>query len=122
MQGLHLLADLHDCTGRVPLDDVRALRTLCVATVDTAGLVAVGELFHPFIDGRGAPLGVTGVVLLAESHLAIHTWPERRAVTLDVYVCNFGTDNAERAEQVVRTLVEAFSPARPAIRRVRRGD
>jgi spermidine synthase len=41
--------------------------------------------------------GVTGTVLLAESHLAIHTWPETGSVTIDVYVCNFSADNSGKA-------------------------
>ena len=85
MQGLHLTADLRGCAPALPaMVDVAALRRLCVHAVSAAGLQPVGELFHRF----PAPGGVTGVVLLAESHLAVHTWPELGAVTLDVYVCN----------------------------------
>jgi S-adenosylmethionine decarboxylase len=62
-----------------------------------SGLRSVNELFHRFEPAaRGA---VTGVVLLAESHLAVHTWPELGAVTLDVYVCNFGGDNSAARPQ-----------------------
>ena len=46
-------------------------------------MTVVGDSFHQF-----EPQGVTGTVLLAESHLAIHTWPEQGFVTIDVYVCN----------------------------------
>jgi spermidine synthase len=71
----------------------------------------VGELFHAFPglthDQAG---GVTGTVLLAESHLALHTWPEQQSVTLDVYVCNFSTDNSNKANQLITTLVELFEP------------
>jgi S-adenosylmethionine/arginine decarboxylase-like enzyme len=51
------------------------------------------------------------VVLLAESHLAVHTWPELGAATLDVYVCNLGADNSARAERLLAVLVDAFAPA-----------
>ena len=122
MQGLHLIADLRDCAGPAALDDAAALRALCTAAVADAGLRSVGELFHPFIGADGAAQGVTGVVLLVESHLAVHTWPELRAVTADVYVCNVGTDNSARAEVVLRRLVEAFAPGDVRIERVRRGD
>lgn len=54
--------------------------------------------------------GITGVVLLAESHLAIHTWPELGAVTLDTYVCNVGTDNSTRAHALMAVLIALFSP------------
>ena len=122
MDGLHLIADLRGCTGPVPLDDLDALRTLCLRAVAESGLRAVGEVFHPFVDADGRPQGVTGVVLLAESHVALHTWPELDAVTADAYVCNFGVDNTARAEALMARLVEAFAPASCALQRVRRGE
>jgi len=92
-----------------------ALQSTCLAAVAAAGLTPVGELFHRFTAAeRGdaaAPAGITGVVLLAESHLAVHTWPELGAVTLDVYVCNLGADNSARAEALLAALIGAFAPA-----------
>jgi S-adenosylmethionine decarboxylase len=113
MDGLHLTADLHACAGgSVPMTEPEALRRLCLDAVREAGLQAVGELFHHYPDAHGKPsAGVTGVVLLAESHLALHTWPELGAVTIDVYVCNFGADNSERARALMDRLVSAFAPA-----------
>jgi S-adenosylmethionine decarboxylase len=121
MHGLHLIADLHDCRGATPLDDVDALRALCEGAIAHAGLRAVGSLFHPFIGEDGQAQGVTGVVLLVESHLAVHTWPELRSVTADVYVCNVGADNSARAETVLAQLVAAFGPREPRVQRVQRG-
>ena len=121
MHGLHLIADLHDCRGQAPLDDAAALRALCLDAVERAGLRAVGSVFHPFVDAEGHAQGVTGVVLLVESHLAVHTWPELRSVTADVYVCNVGADNSARAEGVMAQLVAAFGPRAPRVRRVQRG-
>ncbi len=65
--------------------------------------------------------GITGVVLLAESHLAVHTWPEIGAVTLDVYVCNFGHDNGAKAEALMAALIRAFAPQGIAAQRIERG-
>ena len=121
MHGLHLIADLQGCGGATPLDDGDALRTLCLDAVARAGLRAVGSLFHPFVDADGRPQGVTGVVLLVESHLAVHTWPELGSVTADVYVCNVGADNSARAEAVLAQLVAAFGPREPRVQRVQRG-
>jgi S-adenosylmethionine decarboxylase len=118
MHGLHLTADLQGCAGGAAMRDPAALRERCLAAVAASGLTAVGELFHAF-PGEG---GVTGVVLLAESHLAVHTWPELGAVTLDAYVCNFGADNSARAEALIAFLVEAFAPAQVARQRLRRGE
>ncbi|KQU78265.1 MULTISPECIES: adenosylmethionine decarboxylase [unclassified Rhizobacter] len=109
MQGLHLTADLRGCaTGNPAMTDPDALRRCCLAAVAAAALRPVGELFHRF----PAPGGVTGVVLLAESHLAVHTWPELDAVTLDVYVCNLGADNSARAQALLDALLGVFEPAR----------
>ena len=118
MRGLHLTADLHGCAAPAPLlSDAAGLRALALRAVGAAGLTPVGELFHRF----GAPGGVTGMVLLAESHLAVHTWPELRAVTLDVYVCNYGADNSARAEALLARLEAAFAAGRIERQRLQRG-
>jgi S-adenosylmethionine decarboxylase len=77
----------------------------------------VNALFHGFDPGPG----ITGVVLLAESHLAIHTWPELGAVTLDVYVCNFGGDNAVAARSLMAALIQAFEPRHVQQQAIERG-
>ena len=85
-----------------------------------AGLLPVGELFHRFEPAGDEAAGVTGVVLLAESHLAVHTWPEQGVVTLDVFVCNLLGDNRERAQALLEALIEGFQPrgvSRQAVRR-----
>lgn len=122
MQGLHLTADLQGCsTERPEMTDPAALRALCLASVAAAGLQAVGELFHRFAAPGGEPAGVTGVVLLAESHLAVHTWPELGAVTLDVYVCNFGADNSAKADALLQALLAALAHRQADVQRLHRG-
>jgi S-adenosylmethionine decarboxylase len=126
MQGLHLTADLHGCAVERPaMTELDALRALCLRVVDAAGLRAVGELFHRFealpAHGNG-PVGITGVVLLAESHLTVHTWPEIGAVTLDVYVCNLDADNSQRAHTALDALIGAFSPQQVEHHSLRRGQ
>ena len=116
MHGLHLTADLRDCpVNRAVMTEPGALRTACLEAVRAAGLLPVGELFHRFAPApdapADAPVGITGVVLLAESHLAVHTWPEIASVTLDVYVCNLGTDNSACAHALLASLIAAFAPA-----------
>ena len=119
MDGLHLTADLGGCDAPPALmSDSDTLARLCRDAVRSVGLQPVGELFHRFSPETG---GVTGVVLLAESHLAVHTWPELRAVTLDVYVCNVGRDNSARAGQLLDLLRQAFAPAAVEQHQLRRG-
>ena len=111
MQGLHLTADLSGVDPALPLmGQPEALAALCRVAVHEAGLSGVAELFHRFAPAD-AQSGITGVVLLAESHLAVHTWPELGGVTLDVYVCNYGADNSAKAEALMAALVAAFAPA-----------
>lgn len=123
MQGLHLTADLRGVDAALPLmRDPQALRRLCVTAVEQAGLGAVAELFHRFAPAPGADQsGITGVVLLAESHLAVHTWPELGGVTLDVYVCNLGADNSSKAEALMARLSQAFAADEVAVHRLQRG-
>ena len=126
MHGLHLTADLHDCPAdRAVMTGPAALREACLAAVRMAGLQPVGELFHRFEPASqlepAKPAGITGVVLLAESHLAVHTWPELGAVTLDVYVCNFGIDNSARAHALLGALIDAFAPRRIERHALQRG-
>ncbi len=100
------------------------LRKLCLDAVEKAGLQAVADLFHRFAPAghaAGQQSGITGVVLLAESHLAVHTWPELGSVTIDVYVCNFGGDNSARARDLLESLCAAFAPAEVDRQALRRG-
>ncbi len=123
MQGIHLTGDLFDCNCSASLfTDLETLSSLCrQATIDS-GLTIVDEKYHVFPEWQGQPGGITGAVLLAESHLAIHTWPERRGVTLDVYVCNFTCDNEGKARQLFDTLMLAFRPKEQVVNRIVRGD
>jgi S-adenosylmethionine decarboxylase len=111
MQGLHLTADLSACrSGTHLMTDANSLIAALVAAVQAAGLQAVSQLAYQFPDSPQGPGGVTATVLLAESHACIHTWPEQSAVTLDVYVCNFGGDHSGQAEQLMDALIALFEP------------
>ena len=125
MQGLHLTGDLSGCRcAPLCLTDPATLETLCLAAARAAGLSQVNHLFHSFAnDGNPIPSGsgATGVVLLAESHLAVHTWPELNAVTLDVYVCNYGGDNSAKARALFDELLRVFDPAQQDMQTLLRG-
>lgn len=123
MQGLHLTGDLYGCNCHSALlTDLKTLVEACrQATIDS-GLTIVDEKFYPFPETDGQPGGITGTLLLAESHLAIHTWPERRGVTLDVYVCNYMQDNSRKAQQLFDTLLAQFRPESWQGERIMRGD
>jgi S-adenosylmethionine decarboxylase proenzyme len=75
------LVELFGCDPE-PLNDEKTLRALLRGAAEAAGARVVNEVFHPF-----APHGVTGVVVIEESHLSIHTWPERGYAAVDFYTC-----------------------------------
>jgi S-adenosylmethionine decarboxylase proenzyme len=109
-----VVANLYRCrTEARYLTDAALLRQFCLDSITQSGLTALGDLFHSFEGG-----GVTGAVVLAESHLAIHTWPEMNGVTLDVYVCYYiqdtgkGTPGRRRTDRALRS--EDFVPRRAA--------
>lgn len=110
MQGLHLTADLHHCQcDQAWLTDAERLVEWCVQAVQQAGLQVVNQLAHTFPATPQGPGGVTATVLLAESHLCVHTWPELRAVTVDVYVCNYGADHSAKAHALMDAVVAHFA-------------
>jgi S-adenosylmethionine decarboxylase proenzyme len=118
MNGLHILADFYACEGeRRLLLDAGTLAALCRRACAEAALVVVTEAFHQF-----PAAGATGALVLAESHLAIHTWPELDSVTLDLYVCNYSQDNRAAAEIAYNVLRTEFKPQRIMRRDVSRGD
>ena len=123
MQGLHLTADLHHCQcDERWLTDADALLNWCERSIAAAGLQCVARLAHRFASVEGRPAGVTASLLLAESHVCVHTWPELRSATLDVYVCNFGADHSPRAHALLEALLALFAPGRIDRHEVWRGD
>jgi S-adenosylmethionine decarboxylase len=117
MDGIHLLGEWYGCPAHTPeFVNAEALRAACLEATTRAGLTVVGDRFHQF-----EPQGVTGTVLLAESHVAIHTWPEHGFVTVDVYVCNYQSDNSIKAEKLFRALQDVLKPERTRFHTIHRG-
>lgn len=79
--GRHLLAEFYGCTD-ASLDDVDRMRSHLLAAAEIVGATVVGEVFH-----RYCPQGVSGTLLIAESHLSVHSWPEARYVAVDIFTC-----------------------------------
>jgi S-adenosylmethionine decarboxylase len=79
--GKHCILELYDCDpGR--LDDQAFLRDTITAAASEAGATLLNLITHRF-----QPQGVTGLALLAESHISIHTWPESGYAAVDVFTC-----------------------------------
>jgi spermidine synthase len=118
LNGLHLIGDLYDCRCessllKHPTVPLQLIRELCASV----GLTVVGERAHEFTGG-----GYTLAVLLAESHVTLHTWPEYDMVALDVYVCNHTQDNSGKARALSRGMTAVFASQRHAIKDIERGE
>ena len=96
--GRHLLMELKDCNGEV-LDDVDALKDALLTAANEAGATVLGESFHRF-----SPHGISGVVIIAESHLFIHTWPEYSYAAADIFTCGDSVRPEKAAEIIIRKL------------------
>ena len=89
--GSHALLDCYGCDAAL-LGDAEGLEDLLREAAQAAGATILAAHFHHF----GAGAGVTGVLLLAESHLSIHTWPEHHFAALDIYLCSGDITRARR--------------------------
>lgn len=106
----HLLVEYHGCDRRL-LDDPGAVAALMRRAAEAAGARVVAEVFHPY-----RPHGVTGVLVIEESHFSVHTWPECGYAAVDFYTC--GECVPENADQVLR---EGLGAERTEVLLVRRG-
>ena len=109
--GRHLLVELQDC-NREALNDLDFIRDAMVQAAVDCGAVVLGESFHRF-----SPQGVSGVVVIAESHLSIHTWPEFGYAALDIFTC--GTD--VQPEKAADVMVEKLESKNHSLQEIQRG-
>ena len=108
--GTHLLLDLNECDSGL-LDELDLIEAAMVDAAREAGATILGRSFHKF-----TPRGVTGIVAIAESHLAIHTWPEHGYAAVDIFTCgeSFAPD---RAAQLIIGSLRCRNPVTTTIRR-----
>ncbi|MDP6299789.1 MAG: adenosylmethionine decarboxylase [SAR202 cluster bacterium] len=109
--GRHLLLELKEC-NRELLDDLDFVRQAMHSAANEAGATVVGESFHKF-----DPIGVTGIVAIAESHLCIHTWPEHGYAAADVFTCGDEFDPHKAAD----ILIGKLDCSEPSIEEIQRG-
>jgi S-adenosylmethionine decarboxylase len=107
--GTHLLIEMWDAKN---LSDPNQIGMALERAASAAGATVLHSYMHPF----GPEMGVSGVVVLAESHISIHTWPERGYAALDIFMCG-----ACDPYDAVPTLETAFHPGRITIDEQRRG-
>lgn len=107
--GLHLIVDLW---GAARLDDQTFIESTLRNCIDAAGATLLHIHLHRFTENGG----ISGVAVLAESHISIHSWPEHSYAAMDIFMC--GETEPHRAVEVLR---EAFQPERIEIGEHRRG-
>jgi S-adenosylmethionine decarboxylase len=109
--GLHLLIELEDCNSAI-LDDVELIEKYMVQAAERAKATILKTYFHKF-----SPVGVTGVVALAESHISIHTWPEYNYAAVDIFTCGI----VLQPQTASQYLIDKLECKTPVITEIKRG-
>ncbi len=107
--GRHYIIDFW---GAKDLDNEKAIKSAMTSAAEKAKATLLHIHLHRFNNG-----GITGVALLAESHISIHTWPEYEYAAFDVFMCG-----ASKPEKAIQTLKNCFSPKTFQIQEIRRGQ
>ena len=100
--GLHIIADLYGVEADL-IDRVEDIRALLEGAVKHAKLTKISSHYYQF-----RPHGATGVVLIAESHISIHTWPELGIATVDVYTCG----DPQQCVEAMNFIIDKLKPTR----------
>ena len=98
--GKHIIAEFYGVSPEL-IARKKTVREIMNEAADRANLDVVGSIYKQF-----EPHGVTGVMLVSESHVSIHTWPEHGLVTLDVFTCG----DPKQADVAYQVLYEKFKP------------
>ncbi|HDH44709.1 MAG TPA: adenosylmethionine decarboxylase [Thermococcus sp.] len=96
--GMHVVLDLYECDPQI-LDDIEKIEEILTGAAEVANATVIDKRFHKF-----SPQGVSGVVVVSESHIAIHTWPEHGYAAVDVYTCGDHTMPLKASEYIIREL------------------
>jgi S-adenosylmethionine decarboxylase len=107
---LHLIADIEHCSG---LGDVNLIADILSEAARAAGATLIDLRLHHF----GPGMGITGVAILAESHISIHTWPECGTAAVDLFVCGLQA-NAEMGLELIRKRLGGIIGLKQSIRRL----
>jgi S-adenosylmethionine decarboxylase len=109
--GTHLLLELRDCNAE-SIKDLEYVKSAMVGAARDARATIVDVSFHEF-----NPFGISGMVIIAESHLSIHTWPEYGYAAVDIFTCG----DLIRPEMAAESLIRAFESQNPSLVEMKRG-
>ena len=108
--GTHILAELYGVDPK-KLEKVRIVKPLMRKIISEAKFKSAGEKFHQF-----KPKGVTGVIVLTESHFCIHTWPEKEMLAADIFTCG----KEGNAKDGYKALCKYFKPKKKKMKLIKR--
>ncbi|TAN39952.1 MAG: adenosylmethionine decarboxylase [Nitrospirae bacterium] len=109
--GTHLLVELRDCNPEI-IKDLKQVKNILVSAAKEAQATIVDISFHEF-----NPFGISGMVIIAESHFSIHTWPEYGYAAVDIFTCG----DIIKPETAAKFLIEQFQSKSPSIVELKRG-
>jgi spermidine synthase len=109
--GQHLILELYGCSAEA-LSSVADVQDAMIKGARAAGATIIDSIFHHF-----EPYGVSGVVVIAESHFAIHTWPEHNFASVDLFTCGDKT----RPWEAFKTVKKMFKATHFSVMKLERG-
>ncbi len=109
--GTHLLVELRDCNPTI-LRNLEDVRDALVSAAKEAKATIIDISFHEF-----NPFGISGMVVIAESHLSIHTWPEYNYAAVDIFTCG----DVIKPEVAASSIIERFGCKNPSMVEMKRG-
>lgn len=98
IKGQHLICEYYECNSNT-LDNLEKMEQLLLEAAHRANAKVINKFFHKF-----SPNGITGVVMLAESHISIHTWPDLNYAAVDIFTCGEKTTPVLAYEYMVELL------------------
>ncbi len=96
--GTLFLAEYHNCDPHV-LNDLEKIRGLMLEAAEVSGATVLSHSFHKF-----SPQGISGIIVISESHIAIHTWPEYGFAAVDIFTCGTRVDSWAAYRHLKQTL------------------
>lgn len=109
--GKHLIVELYGCSSEL-LNNLVQVEKILIEAVELSNATIVQPVFHHF-----SPHGISGVVVIAESHFSIHTWPEYGYCALDIFTCGEQID----ADASLRYLKKQFQASNMSVMEIKRG-
>jgi S-adenosylmethionine decarboxylase proenzyme len=114
--GLHMLAEIFDCDEAV-LNDLSQLEHVVMDVVDENGYIVDNSVFHQY-----SSKGISGVVIIPQSHMMIHTWPEERYATVDMVTCSEDVDPFAACNSLVKKFGASHMKAQTSQKEIEIGN